>query len=66
MPLANRLKQIRMQEYQMNQKEFRIMLGIDVASTYSQIESGKRVPGMEFAYEIAAKLNRSVDDIWYR
>lgn len=61
--VKNRLKEIRMKEYMMNQTEFSKMLECP-RSTYSQWESGTSNPTLEKALDIARKLNRKIDDIW--
>ena len=63
--LGNRLKEIRMKEYMMNSGQFAEMLGIN-SSTYSMIENGKRGVSLENAFSIAQKLNKKIEDIWYR
>ena len=62
--LKNKLKEIRMKEYMMIQKEFAEMLGIN-HTTYSKIENYKKTVSLENAYLIAEKLNRKIEDIWY-
>ena len=64
MVIENRLKSIRMREYEMTQKEFANLLGIK-ASTYNLIESSRRMPSIEMAFSVAETLNKKVDDIWY-
>ena len=46
MSVRNRLKEIRMREYMINQKQFYTMLGIS-KSTYSQIENNKQQGNIE-------------------
>lgn len=62
--LKNNLKDIRMREYAMNSSEFAKMLGINL-TTYSQWESGTNTPKLEKAFEIARKLNKKLEDIWF-
>ncbi|NFF11870.1 XRE family transcriptional regulator [Clostridium botulinum] len=62
--VKNRLKEIRMREYLMNQKEFCAMLGIS-QSTYSSIEANKIQGNIENILIIAKALNLKVEDIWY-
>lgn len=62
--LKNKLKEIRMKEYMMTQKEFADMLGIN-NTTYSKIENYKKSVSLENAYVIAEKLNKKIEDIWY-
>jgi DNA-binding XRE family transcriptional regulator len=64
MAVRNRLKEIRMREYMMNQKEFYTMLDI-TKSTYSQIETNKQQGNIETILKIAKALNRPVEDIWF-
>ena len=63
MGVKNKLKEIRMREYLMNQGEFSKMLGIPL-TTYSQWERGKSNPTLETALSIAKKLNKRIEDIW--
>lgn len=62
--VKNRLKEIRMREYMMNQKEFAKYLGTDIKN-YSNWERNVSRPNLEKALEISKKLNRTVNDIWY-
>lgn len=62
--VGNRLKEIRMKEYLMTISEFSELLNINI-STYSQLESGKRLCSIPVALEISNKLNRNVNDIWF-
>ncbi|WP_460299782.1 helix-turn-helix transcriptional regulator [Clostridium botulinum] len=64
MGLKNRLKEIRMKEYMMGQKEFAKMIKI-ANTTYCQWESGICNPKLELAFTIAKKLNKKADEIWY-
>ena len=64
MPVMNKLRAIRMQEYMVNQKEFCKILKIS-QSTYSAIESNKIQGNIENILTIAKALNRKVEDIWY-
>lgn len=64
MAVRNRLKEIRMKEYLMNLTEFANFLGYDVR-TVSSWEKSNSVPGLERALDVANKLNRNVNDIWY-
>ena len=63
--LRNRLKEIRMKEYMLNQKEFAELLGFNYSS-YNLIEQNKKSVSLENAFEIAEKLNKKIEDIWYR
>lgn len=62
--VRNRLKEIRMREFLMNQKEFCAMLGIS-QSTYNPIENNIKQGNAETLLVIAKGLNRKVEDIWY-
>ncbi len=62
--LKNRLKEIRMKEYMMSSKEFSKFLSVS-NTTYSNWELGVSKPTLDKAIEIAKKLNRTVDEIWY-
>ena len=61
--ITNRLKNIRMQEHMLGKKDFAKMLEIELTQ-YSRYESGKTLPSLEKAFEIAFKLEKSVTDIW--
>jgi DNA-binding XRE family transcriptional regulator len=61
--LENQLKQIRMQEYMMNRREFCTLLGIN-ESQYSRYESGNAQPSLEVAIKVALALKKQVTDIW--
>lgn len=62
--VKNKLKEIRMREYLMDQKAFAEMLGIK-RSTYNTIELNKVQGNAETLLTIAKALNRKVEDIWY-
>ncbi|MDS0525444.1 helix-turn-helix domain-containing protein [Clostridium sp. SHJSY1] len=62
--VKNKLKEIRMKEYMMEKKEFAIFLNIGLA-TYYNWENGDSKPPLEKALEIAEKLNKHVEEIWY-
>ena len=65
MALKNRLKEIRMKEYMIdNKSEFARKLDIPV-QTYIKWENEESFPNLNIAFEIASKLNKKVDDIWY-
>lgn len=64
MSVRNKLKEIRMKEYMMDQKEFSQMIGIK-KSTYNSIELNKVQGNAETLLTIAKALNRKVEDIWY-
>lgn len=62
--LKNRLKEIRMKEFMLNSSQFAKMIGIN-NTTYSNWELNVSKPSLDKALEIAKKLNRNVEDIWY-
>lgn len=62
--MKNKLKEIRMKEYMMNQKEFYNMIGVS-KSTYSQIESNKQQGNIETILKISKALSRPVEEIWF-
>lgn len=64
MGVKNKLKEIRMREYLLNQTEFSKLLEAP-RSTYSQWESGVSNPTLEKAFEIAKKLNKKLEEIWH-
>lgn len=64
MPVANKLKELR-HDHRMNQTEFADYLGISVYS-YNRYENGARIPVLEVALQISEKLQRPVNDIFYR
>lgn len=62
--LKNRLREIRLTEYQIdNKKKYAEMMGFDYRQ-YCRWEDGT-IPKPETMFRIAKKLNRKVDDIWY-
>lgn len=63
MGAKNRLKEIRMREYMMDQKSFSKMIGIS-NTTYNNIELGRVQGNIETALKIAKALNLKVEDIW--
>ena len=62
--IRNRLRTIRMVEYQMEKQDFARFLGINF-KTYYSIEQGTSRPKLENALLIAQKLNKTVDEIWH-
>jgi putative transcriptional regulator len=63
--VLNKLKEIRMKEFMMNQKEFcENVLNINTR-TYSPIEGNKVQGNIETAMIISKALNRKIEDIWY-
>lgn len=65
MGVKNHLKEIRMNEYTMNQKEFAEYLNIKVTA-YCNWENETSRPSLEKAIEIADKLKKDIKQIWYR
>lgn len=63
-PVSNRLRQIRVKEYDMTATDFSKKLGVSVG-LYSAWELGKAKPKLDKALEVSRRLNRSVEDIWY-
>lgn len=61
--VKNRLKEIRMKEYMMNQKDFASFLDIDYRK-YNHYEKNT-TPSAETILKVAKKLNRPVEDIFY-
>lgn len=59
----NRLKEIRMKQYMLNQSEFAQFLDVPI-TTYSQWERGTSNPTLETALIISIKLNININDIW--
>lgn len=64
MAVRNRLKEIRMQEYMENGKEFCNRIGIP-QSTYSPLESNKKQGTADTMFKIARALNKKIEEIWY-
>ena len=62
--MKNKLKEIRMKEYMLSQREFAKFLNIK-ATTYCNWENGLSNPPLEKALEISKKLNRDIKNIWY-
>jgi putative transcriptional regulator len=65
MIIKNRLKEIRMREYMMSQKEFCENILKTNVRTYNPIENNKVQGNIETAMSIAKNLSRKVEDIWY-
>jgi len=63
MGVGNRLKEIRMKEYLMNQKEFSEILGVNYRQ-YNKYENGV-VPYLEVALNICKKLNKPLEQVFY-
>lgn len=62
--IKNKLKEIRMTEYQMDRKEFALYIGIN-QKTYYGWENGNTSPSLLTSLEVAKKLNKNVNEIWY-
>ncbi|QEK11715.1 helix-turn-helix domain-containing protein [Crassaminicella thermophila] len=62
MGVKNRLKEIRMKEYMMSQKDFSNMLKINYHQ-YTKYEKNT-IPVLETALQIAKKLNKPVEEIF--
>lgn len=62
--LNNRLKEIRMKEYMMTSSEFAKLLEVPL-TVYSGWENNTSRPKLEKAFEVAKKLNKKVDNIWF-
>lgn len=61
--MKNKLKEIRMKEYMLNQREFAKLLEINYRQ-YNKYEHGT-VPSLEIALRIAKKLDKPVETIFY-
>lgn len=64
MAIKNKLKEIRMRDYLMEPEEFAKILDINIKSYYSY-EKGSSRPTLEKSLEIAKKLNKKLEEIWY-
>ncbi|WP_027633403.1 helix-turn-helix transcriptional regulator [Clostridium hydrogeniformans] len=64
MGVTNRLKEIRMKEYMMDQNEFAKFIGV-TNKVYWSWENDKSRPTLEKALEISKKLNINVNEIWH-
>jgi DNA-binding XRE family transcriptional regulator len=53
-----------MREYMMEPQEFAILISINYKTYYSW-ERGVAGPSLQTALEVAKKLNKKVEDIWY-
>lgn len=62
--LKNNLKEIRMREYMLSSSEMAKLLEVPL-TVYSGWETNSSRPKLEKAFEVAKKLNRKVDDIWF-
>jgi DNA-binding XRE family transcriptional regulator len=62
--MKSRLKEIR-EERHMSVMEFAGFLQVNY-STYVNWELGNSFPPLKVAFDIAEKLNKKVDDIWFK
>lgn len=62
--MKNHLKEIR-EDRHMNVMEFVTFLQVNY-STYVNWELGNSFPTLKVAFDIAEKLNKKVDDIWFK
>ena len=62
--MKNKLKVIRMREYMMEPQDFSDLICINYKTYYSW-ERGVAGPSLQTALEVAKKLNKKVEDIWY-
>lgn len=62
--VKNHLKEIRMREYMMEPQEFANLININ-CKTYYSWEREVAGPSLQTALEVAKKLNKKVEDIWY-
>ncbi|HDK7162063.1 TPA: helix-turn-helix domain-containing protein [Clostridium botulinum] len=53
-----------MREYVMDPGEFSKLIGTDIKN-YNNWESNRSRPRLEIALEVARKLNKKIEDIWY-
>lgn len=63
MGVRNRLKEIRMKEYMLSQKEFAELIGMNYRQ-YNRYEH-ESTPDGETMLKMAKALNRKVEDIFY-
>jgi DNA-binding XRE family transcriptional regulator len=61
--VKNKLREIRMREYMMDQKEFSRMIGIS-NTTYNNIENNNVQGNIETILKISKALNKHVEEIW--
>jgi len=60
--LRNKLKSFRF-KYEMNQTEFRIMLGVN-KDQYNKWENQKYQPSLEWCWKISKKLNCHIEELF--
>ncbi len=61
--IKNSLKEIRMQEYMLNKRDFSKKLNI-AEQQYLRYESLKSTPSLEIALRISKELDKTVNEIW--
>lgn len=64
MEVKNNLMEIRLIEYDESPKEFAHRIGVQYM-TYYRLEAGKSTPSLTKALNIAKKLNKQLEEIWY-
>lgn len=62
--VKNRLKEIRMKEHMMSQRQFADYLSVGI-TTYCNWENNISRPTLEKALEVSEKLKKDIKDIWY-
>ena len=62
--VKNKLKDIRMREYAEDPKDFAKRLDVNI-KTYYVCENGAQLPVSKTMLEVAKKLNKKVEDIWW-
>lgn len=63
--IMNKLFQIRLEMGYKFQKDFAEFLGMD-SNDYNRIENNKKQVSLETAFDIALKLERCIEDIFYK
>jgi DNA-binding XRE family transcriptional regulator len=62
--VKSKLKEIRMKEYMLNLTDFAKTIDVDM-KILSSWEKNKSRPTLERALDVARKLNKNVNEIWY-
>lgn len=62
--IKNSLKEIRMQEYMLNKRDFSKKLNI-AEQQYLRYENLISTPSLEIALRISKELNKTVNEIWH-
>jgi DNA-binding XRE family transcriptional regulator len=65
MAIKNRLKEIRMKEYMLQQNEFAEQLQVDI-SHYNRWENNRMQPSSEMMFIICKRLQKSIEEVFYR